>query len=622
LNIIDNGFNILWERFILNISDIELYPHNQETYSKICEAWKTKNKVAVVQATGTGKTYLIGKCIFNPSFQTKIILAPSNYILTQIHKILGENNNIIFMTYQKLVFMGKKEISQLKASLIILDEFHRCGAEAWEKAVKILLDNNKTSKILGTSATPIRYLDNDRDMSDEIFDGNVVTNLNLSDAIVQGILPIPKYITTLFTLDDEIKKLRTKIYSGDNIEEEKQELTKEVDLMKRKLDQSKGAPSILKKHLKNIKDQKFIVFCRSVEHLRTMINVVPKWFLDKKVIIFKSYSEYQDSDDEFDKFKNINPIENQVALLFSIDMLNEGIHIGNVTGVILLRPTISPNIYYQQIGRAIQIGNRKNNPLIFDFVNNFDNLGTHQFLADIHRSKKEAQKKNKKVIDIPNFLIIDEVQEIKDVFKQIENKIISTWDRWYDNLSIYYKEHGNSLVPKTKGSKNYKLALWISKQRELYRNKCLSEDKIKKLEAVNMVWNKLDNFWITMFNVCKQYKMDKGHIHPHFHEEYKGYRIGNWCSRQRSSYKKGKLTVEKIEKLESIGFDFQSINVKIPPIGYKYTENNKLILDNEDKENVKKIFLIMAESENIDKGKEQVKKWLKENGIHKRFEIN
>lgn len=48
-------------------------------------------------------------------------------------------------------------------------------------------------------------------------------------------------------------------------------------------------------------------------------------------------------------------------------MLNEGIHVDDVDGVILLRPTVSPIIYKQQIGRALAAGKEKN-AVIFDIV--------------------------------------------------------------------------------------------------------------------------------------------------------------------------------------------------------------------------------------------------------------
>ena len=49
-------------------------------------------------------------------------------------------------------------------SLVILDEMHRAGALSWGKAVKYVLHENNTAKVVGLSATPIRFLDNNRDM--------------------------------------------------------------------------------------------------------------------------------------------------------------------------------------------------------------------------------------------------------------------------------------------------------------------------------------------------------------------------------------------------------------------------------------------------------------------------
>ena len=52
-------------------------------------------------------------------------------------------------------------------------------------------------------------------------------------------------------------------------------------------------------------------------------------------------------------------------------MLNEGVHVEGISGVILFRPTISPIIYKQQIGRALTAGDNTT-PLILDVVNNFE----------------------------------------------------------------------------------------------------------------------------------------------------------------------------------------------------------------------------------------------------------
>lgn len=48
--------------------------------------------------------------------------------------------------------------------------------------------------MLGLSATHIRYLDNQRDMADELFDGCIASKMTLGEAIGRGILPTPKHV--------------------------------------------------------------------------------------------------------------------------------------------------------------------------------------------------------------------------------------------------------------------------------------------------------------------------------------------------------------------------------------------------------------------------------------------
>ena len=62
-------------------------------------------------------------------------------------------------------------------------------------------------------------------------------------------------------------------------------------------------------------------------------------------------------------------------------MLNEGGHVAGISGVILFRPTVSPIIYKQQIGRALTAGDSAT-PLILDVVNNFEGLSSISGLQD------------------------------------------------------------------------------------------------------------------------------------------------------------------------------------------------------------------------------------------------
>lgn len=539
--------------------DVVLYPHNQDTYAKIIDAWRVDNRVAVVQATGTGKSYIILKCMSNFLYQRKIVLAPSHYIINQLKKDSGGGYiNTTYLTYSKLAFMTNSEIEGLKPSLIVLDEFHRCGAEVWGIGVKKLISANPDAKLLGTSATPIRYLDNERDMSDELFEGRVVTNLSLAQAIVEKILPMPKYITALYSLDEEELNLKRKINSSGNSKGEKKKLLSEVENFKRKLNKSKGAKEVLKKHI-DTKSGKFIVFCKDVSHLEEMKIVLKNWFsgLSNNIEILSLYNGFENGDAEFEYFRD-NDAENSIMLLLCIDMLNEGIHIDDVTGVLLLRPTFSPVIFYQQIGRAIMVGESKN-PLIFDFVNNFSNIGTNRFLSDLKDSQREMNYRVKGEIDVPEFLIFDEIQEIRMMFSSIEDRLIADWDDWYDKLVEFWEANGHVLVQRTKENLNTGLGKWVSRQRQYYNSGMLEKEKIDKLELLGFAWDLSDHIWNQMYSLVCKYKEVEGHIETTISEElFEGENIHRWMNRQRVFYNSNTISSDKIDKLNEIGFVWSS----------------------------------------------------------------
>lgn len=131
-------------------------------------------KAAIVHPTGTGKSFIGFKlCEVFPN-ATVCWLSPSEYIFkTQIENLKAVSDgyapeNVKFFTYAKLMNMDEGAIFAIQPDYIVLDEFHRCGAEMWGQGVQNLLAAFPNAPILGLSATAIRYLDNQRNMSDEI----------------------------------------------------------------------------------------------------------------------------------------------------------------------------------------------------------------------------------------------------------------------------------------------------------------------------------------------------------------------------------------------------------------------------------------------------------------------
>lgn len=176
-----------------------LFEHNLKAYRAVVSMLLGTGRAAVVHPTGTGKSFIAFQlCADNPD-KTVCWLSPSSYIFrTQQEKWSKaggiEKGNIKFFTYARLMRMKEEESRKIKPQYIVLDEFHRCGAARWGEGVKALMQMYPQAKVLGLSATNIRYLDNRRDMAWELFGGNIASELTLGAAVALGILPAPKYV--------------------------------------------------------------------------------------------------------------------------------------------------------------------------------------------------------------------------------------------------------------------------------------------------------------------------------------------------------------------------------------------------------------------------------------------
>ena len=350
---------------------IHLFKHNQEAYNSVTAMLEREKMAAVIHPTGTGKSLIAFKLAEEHPSEKFLWLSPSEYIYqTQLENLGMEFDNIQFMSYSRLM-KNEDSIETLHPDYIILDEFHRCGAAEWGKSVRKLLTAYPDAKRLGLSATNIRYLDNQRNMAEEIFDGKIASEMTLGEAIVRGILPEPKYVIAMYSYKKELDQLKKRIQalSNQGLITENQKL---LEQLRRALEQAEGLDIVFEKHMEK-KNGKYIVFCSGKEHMDEMKEQVSTWFrrVDREPRIYTAFYNDTATDREFREFKKDNSAH--LKLLFCIDMLNEGVHVDDVDGVILLRPTVSPIIYLQQIGRALSAGSRKT-PVIFDLVNNFDSL--------------------------------------------------------------------------------------------------------------------------------------------------------------------------------------------------------------------------------------------------------
>ena len=99
-----------------------------------------------------------------------------------------------------------------------------------------------------------------------------------------------------------------------------------------------------------------------------------------------------------------------------------------------------------------------------------------------------------------------------------------------------------------------KLGKWINTTRTAYKNGDLSPDQIKKLEAIDMVWDAQEYVWNKWYNLAVEYRNEHGDLLvPRKYVTSSGKKLGQWMNRARQAYKNGDLSPDKIEKLNAIG---------------------------------------------------------------------
>ena len=556
---------------------LHLFEHNARAYQAAAAMLEQYSKAAVVHPTGTGKSYIAFKLIENHPDAAFLWLSPSEYIFkTQLENLQKQApdfslRNVRFATYARLLFCTEEQLAEMAAlcpAYIIMDEFHRAGAEHWGEKVQKLLALCPDAKLLGLTATSIRYLDNNRDMAEELFDGHIASEMTLGEAIVRGILPAPKYVTTVFRYQNELAKYQARVNSlrSPGVQDTNQ---KYLEALRRALEQADGLDKVFAQHITQTCG-KYIVFCSGKEHMDEMASHVPEWFADvnKNIKVYKTYASDPEASKEFAAFKADNG--NYLKLLFCIDMLNEGVHVEGISGVILFRPTVSPIVYKQQVGRALTAGVTAA-PLILDVVNNFEGLSSisglqKEMTAAVQRLY--ANGEGEKIVT-ERFEVIGQVHDCRVLFEQLENSLSSTWDHYFAAASLYYIEHGDLKVPlryKTPGGLS--LGDWVQTQRQIRKGKrtfgTLTQQQIERLNSIGMVWEtRSETAWARGLEAARRYRQRYGDLQvPSAYKDADGFALGNWIRNTRSRFGSGGLKESQIRELDALGMVWNNIDAK------------------------------------------------------------
>ena len=492
---------------------LRLFEHDEKAYHAAVRMMEQYGKAAIVHPTGTGKSYIAFKLIEDNPEKVVIWLSPSEYIFkTQLEGLKGNVpdfplENVHFYTYAKLMCCAQAQLDEIaaqKPAYIVLDEFHRAGAECWGESTVALLRLCPDAKLLGLTATNVRYLDNNRDMAEELFDSCVASDMTLGEAVVRGILPTPNYVTTVYQYQKTLAKYQARV---DNLR----------------------TPGIQDANQK--------------------------------------YLDAPNTDKAFADFKM--DTSDRLKLLFCIDMLNEGVHVEGISGVILFRPTISPIVYKQQIGRALTAGDNTI-PLILDVVNNFEGLTSISGLQSemqeaVHRLY--ANGEGDKIVT-ERFEVVEQVHDCRVLFEQLQASLSSSWDHYFSEASIYYAEHGDLNIPKRYTTPaGLSLGEWLTTQRRVRAGQIpgnLTELQIARLDSIGMEWgNRNDAAWERGLEEARKFREQFGNLQvPAKYKTKDDYPLGKWINNARKRRNDGKLTEERIRQLDQMGMIWSVFDAK------------------------------------------------------------
>ena len=379
-------------------------------------------KGLVQAATGVGKTYLAA--FDSAKYKRVLFVAHREEILKQaaisFKNVRHSDDYGFFYGKQKdtdkaVIFasvatLGRKEYLTEDVFVpdyfdyVIIDEFHHAVNEQYQRIVKYF----KPQFLLGLTATPERM---DGKNIYEICDYNVPYEISLKEAINKGML-VPFHYYGIY---DETDYSSLHLVKGRYDEKELNETY--IGNIKRY--------DLIYKYYMKYRSKRALGFCCSKQHAEEMAKEFCKRGIEAVAV-------YSNADGEFseDRDKAIEKLKKQeIKMIFSVDMFNEGVDIAALDMVMFLRPTESPIVFLQQLGRGLRISKGKEYLNVLDFIGNYEKAGRAPLLLSGGKDLGEKSACNYADIEYPDDCIVDFDMRLIDLFKELEKKSLSVKER-------------------------------------------------------------------------------------------------------------------------------------------------------------------------------------------------
>ena len=394
-----------------------------------------ENKALLISATGTGKTYASAFAMRELGFKRVLFLVHRGQLAKQTKAsyekvfdnsvsfgLIGAGNSIeenqnsdyLFAMVQTL---SREEHMQKFApdsfDCIILDEAHHSSAASYQKIM-----NYFTPKLwLGMTATPDKRDDNIEGRNIyEIFNHQIAYEIRLQQAMEEDMLCPFHYfsLSDISMIDDSKTKIRNLDQKDFNLltgDERVKHIIEQAEYFGYSGERVKG-----------------IIFCSRIDESKELSAKFNK--LGFRTIALNGDAS---EDERVDAFERLAMEETDAEhtgkepldYIFSVEILNEGVDIVEVNQVIMLRPTQSPIVFIQQIGRGLRKAEGKEFVVVLDFIGNYEN----NFMIPIALSGDRTYNKDNirryvieggRVIPGASTVHFDEVSK-KKIFSAIDN---------------------------------------------------------------------------------------------------------------------------------------------------------------------------------------------------------
>jgi len=318
---------------------IILKEHNEKAVAELSILYKENRTAIYVSGVGTGKSFVFMGLIDRVFTEGRILYVMPKYAVQEniegYEDFTQYKDRIDFVTFN--AFLSKEKASALinGYSFVVIDEVHHIGSDTYGKNLLWGM-NHSDAYFLGMTATPLRHKDR-FDVSD--FFECRVDGLSNFDAIRQSLMPQINYRICI-------------------PEKDMKQVEKEYDNEIRAVLDYESSQDTIEDILDIYPRNKWICFfpnVKAIHHNRQMINFL---FPGYKVFILHS------------SLKNLKEVMNGVkkaekAVVLSVNILLEGVHLDGIDGIILLRNVTSLTAFQQMIGRICSIG-KKTEPVVID----------------------------------------------------------------------------------------------------------------------------------------------------------------------------------------------------------------------------------------------------------------